>query len=271
MEDVVNYRDTLHDSDHSLRCARICLTKGIVVPPRKQKTVANALRLKQVGEELDIALSNRFSALLDDQEEGHIEDEMEIEDLDGDQQVSVLWEQLKEEIHKVGANQKLEMKKNKPWITEGTMRKIHERTAVRSEVYSMENPLQDKTKELKRIRKEVKDLVRSDRKTYYEALAEEAEKASNTGNMRKVYQIVGKLRGGRGGAANLQGVNVDEWVGFFKSLLGQTYDDDDNSDDNNPGNIREKLAWKKAGEWIDDKKKYAPKWDIMVDHRHRQR
>lgn len=86
---------------------------------------------------------------------------------------------------------------HKPWITENTWNEICNRKRLRR---SYLNAKSDTSKtstraEYRQSAKTVKRMVRTDHKLYLTSIAQDAEKASNTGNMRGVYQAINQLRG----------------------------------------------------------------------------
>lgn len=381
IEDVVNVRNTRHDSDHSLRCIIIRLRKQIAVPKKKPRKLTNPLRMKSIGRHVDEMIKNRFAALLEDEEdemmimnveekqqtqqkiteqmvgqlkekgegvrrrqkrkkeekqvktkqqgknirikerrqrrkeekkqrdrqskgnsekkkkkngpkmEGKQEEKEQSEDITEDNQaendeerekerqekqhmeerieeepeqeretkqsVSTLWNVLTSKIYKIAEEVPPEERIPDPWISEETLELVQERTELRIEANASEKPIKGARKKLKNLRKDIKKAIRRDRKQYYEDLAAEAEKASNIGDQKEVYRIIGQLKGGRVGAVDLKGVDIPSWVDFFKNLLGT-------SNVEIPEDIKKKNAWIKAGEWLDTKGRYAKTWDIPV-------
>ena len=109
---------------------------------------------------------------------------------------------------------------------------------------------------LKGIRKKVQKSVRKDRAVYYEQLADQVEKASVLGKQKEVFKVVDRIKGGKAGAADLTGVNLDRWMGHFKALLGEA------KAKAVPDVIKKKLAWVKAEQRLQDKKSYAKPWNV---------
>ena len=56
---------------------------------------------------------------------------------------------------------------------------------------------------------------------------------------------------------DLRGEDEEKWTGFFKELLGKDKFDI-------PKAIKDKCAWGKAREWIQDKSKYEEPWDTKL-------
>jgi hypothetical protein len=139
------------------------------------------------------------------------------------------------------------------------MELIEKRTAIRLDAGKADRPSKQIRDELKSLRKLIKQEIRKNRTQYYKELAEAAEKASNIGNQKEVYKIVRNMSGSRAGAVDLKGVDVDQWTGFFKDLLGKA-----KADNTIPETIRDKRAWKMAHEWIEDKSKYEKQWETPI-------
>ncbi|XP_073820559.1 uncharacterized protein [Musca autumnalis] len=82
--------------------------------------------------------------------------------------------------------------RRKPWISDVTWSEINNRKALKTRT-DVEKAA---TKaEYRRSAASVKHLARIDREQYYNNIADEAEQASNIGNMRQVYSAIKKLGG----------------------------------------------------------------------------
>jgi hypothetical protein len=86
-------------------------------------------------------------------------------------------------------------KKNKPWISEKTRAKIHERKLTKQKLLMAKvPPIYEKTKRhYDRLEKEVKIYARKDKALYIEELTTEAEKAAKTGNSKSLFNIMKQL------------------------------------------------------------------------------
>jgi exonuclease III len=107
VEDVINVRNTLHDSDHCLRYARINLKKLGIKTNKKMLPVTGALRSKACARKIEIQVRNRFKPLIDLEEN-------EFKDLSHEDYVPELWDKLKLEVHGIAALQKSPMIKRDP-------------------------------------------------------------------------------------------------------------------------------------------------------------
>ncbi|XP_073821430.1 uncharacterized protein [Musca autumnalis] len=83
------------------------------------------------------------------------------------------------------------VERRKPWISESTWSEITNRKILKNRMEVARTPSEKAAvkAEYKRSAANVKQLTRIDREIYYNNIADEAERASNVGNMRQVYAI----------------------------------------------------------------------------------
>ena len=237
----------MHDSDHDLRISKIQFDKGMVFPSKKKKSITNALRLTKVARQLNIELNNRFTPLL------------ELDDLPTDTILVDVWNDFKKVVHSTAKDVKSDKTAKKPWVSDETLQLIIDRSEVRAKINQCESISKADADYLADIRKKVRKAVKKDKQTFYQHLAESAEKASNLGNQREVHRVVKQIAGKSvAGATDLTGLPIDNWIAYFKSLLG------DDSEKKIPDSIKDKCAWRKANDWINDDSKYAEEWNIAV-------
>lgn len=174
-------------SDHHLLVAKIKLKlKKNIAPTTKKRTLyhTGSLRNQKILEEFQVEIKNRYQVLQD-----QIEDEQNIDEI---------WEGVKQTMNTT-CQQILGPKKHqhKEWISEETMDKIKERKKRKADVNNSRtrSGKGKAQKEFNAANKVTKKSIREDRRKYVDDLAEEAERASQEGNMKQLYDTTKKLSG----------------------------------------------------------------------------
>lgn len=133
--------------------------------------------------------------------------------------------------------------KVKPWISDESWTEIQNRKRLHSERINAKTQAQKEQarSQYRQSSRRVRNLVRADREKYYNSIAEQAEQAANTGNLRGVYSAIKQLSGN-----NIRGTTIlkaadgteltspeqqlERWRDFF-SLQASTNHNDHQEDD----------------------------------------
>ena len=185
----------------------------------RKKFEVSGLRNKDVRDDFSISLRNRYEAL-----DGLLED-----DVDGH------WNQV-QSIYISLCDEKLGPRRyeHKAWISQETLVKIKERKKMKAMLNDSRSRADkaDARERYSTIHKEVKKLLKDDKRKYVEDLAESAEKAAAQGNMKEVYETTKKLTG-KFGRAELpvkdatgnsipgQDAQKTRWEEHFSNLLNR--------------------------------------------------
>lgn len=179
----------------------------------------NFLQEQEKKKEFCITLSNKYSAL------SQLEDES----------VENHWQFVKEALTSTcDAVLGKKAQQHKEWISQGTIKKIQERRDRKADL------CKSKTRAAKGIaqekytksNKEVKKLIKADKRNYIENLAKEAEESAAKGNMRDLFsktkQLAGKYQNNNKPVKDKNGKilssiqdQVNRWTEHFKELLNR--------------------------------------------------
>ena len=185
LQDVRTKRGADIGSDHHLVVAKlkIKLAKQRSKTNRRTKFDLDKLQNSQRKCELQLTLKNRFSALQpDDTEEG----------------IDKTWDNFKEII--IGTcNEVLRPapKNKKHWISDETWQRIEDRKHAKQTVNQAKTRKHKQLtqQEYHTISKEVSKMLRHDKRTFYNKLAEQAEEAAGKGDLKQLYKITKLLSG----------------------------------------------------------------------------
>nr|KAG5709173.1 hypothetical protein BaRGS_028629 [Batillaria attramentaria] len=173
------------NSDHYLVRTRIKLRLSTHKNKNKVKPRLDVERLEE--EEMRIKFNDSVKKMLKE----YREDTEDIEEM---------WEQQRK-AYVQSAEEVLGFRKgkNKPWIGEDTWKLMDERKDIKKKIDStrserIKNRLRDAYKEKD---KEVKRSVREDKRRWMAQTAEQAQKATENGQQKKLYSIVKQLTGQR--------------------------------------------------------------------------
>nr|KAG5687784.1 hypothetical protein BaRGS_025678 [Batillaria attramentaria] len=173
------------NSDHYLVRTRIKLRLSTHKNKNKVKPRLDVERLEE--EEMRIKFNDSVKKMLKE----YREDTEDIEEM---------WEQQRK-AYVQSAEEVLGFRKgkNKPWIGEDTWKLMDERKDIKKKIDStrserIKNRLRDAYKEKD---KEVKRSVREDKRRWMAQTAEQAQKAAENGQQKKLYNIVKQLTGQR--------------------------------------------------------------------------
>ncbi|XP_073841391.1 uncharacterized protein [Musca autumnalis] len=171
--DVRTKRGADIDSDHELVLALIKLKLNKLYKQHNKQATTKRYDLKMLSSEWkkkDIADSMR-------------------EMLSADQRIG--WEETCKSINNIAEANLGYANKNerKIWISDNTWNLIQRRNILKVQS-NVDNGLRA---EYRAIAKAVKRSARADKRKYLESLADEAEKAAGSNNMRQLFQIIGRL------------------------------------------------------------------------------
>ena len=239
-----NVRNTLHESDHCLRIAKVQLKGKEFRPKEKEKSMTAVMRTKEAAEMVEKEVSEKLQHIIEDDAE--LESEVDVEGM---------WKELKEVIFKA-----VEGRKELSWppnsrISEETMKLIKQRAQLRVQLEAKGDISEELKMELREMRKKVRQAIEKDKVKFFEDVAEEAEIASRVGNIKGVFSALKKVTGMRGGAADLRNSKVDDFVQHFQNLVGV-------SETKISPECKEKRAWEIAEEWLADSARHEAAWDI---------
>ena len=137
----------------------------------RQRRNIQQLKLSAIRRTFNLELKNRFSAL-DNFDEDNISNQYEL---------------IKETyLNTAKDTLGFQTKNNKEWMSEDTWKKIEERNEIKQKILnSRSTRLQKQLQSSYKIKdKEFKRNARKDRREFIDAMAREAEKAANRGEMR---------------------------------------------------------------------------------------
>jgi len=220
--DVKVYRGADVGSDHHLVIGKIKLKlrKGKFDQEKRVKFDVSKMSSAPKREAFSVAVSNRFQALAQEDNEGSLEDQ---------------WSKMKE-VWKTTCADVLGRREqhNKEWISEDTLRKVAERKQAKavlmaSKTRAGKQAAQEKYADIDR---DIKRRVREDKRNFMDGLAEEAEEAAARGNLSEVYNITRKLsrkfqpadrpiRDLTGNLLTSQDEQRDRWREHFEGLLNR--------------------------------------------------
>ena len=225
LEDVRVLRGADINSDHHLLLAKVKLRLKIYKKQdseRRTKYQVNLLGTKGKEEEFKMELSNRFQTL------GELIEE----------DVETHWTKIKEAFTSTcqvvlgDANQS--RSQHKPWITQESLELVESRRKKKLQVNESRTRTQKRKAqgEYNQAAKEVKKSLKKDKEAYLNKLAEKAERAANTGQMRTLYQttksLSGKFRMPEVPVKDKDGKTIFEkeaqkkrWVEHFEGLLNR--------------------------------------------------
>lgn len=207
-------------SDHNLVIAEIRLKIAAIKSTHGQRQRfynVEKLKDKNMARDFNLELRNRFQAL-------------ELEENEG---VEEIWNKTKEVIKKT-SEQKLGYKQHtkKPWVSNETNTKIEERRQlkkIREEAKTREQKSRA-NKDYYDKHREVKKSYRNDKRKWAENLADEAQKAANTGNIKELYNTTKRLANKQlrakkpikdkdGNALVNERDQIKRWQEYFKELF----------------------------------------------------
>ena len=188
LQDVRVKRGADVPSDHHLVTARLKLKlrrNGVEQERRKARYNVDFLKDPRTAEEYKVALANIFKVL------------QELYDEDEGVDVNSQWSHIKDAVNTT-CEEIIGRRKpqQKDWISVETMRKIQTRRdkeAVNSSRTRAAKVIAQK--EHTAANREVKKSVKSDKRNFVEGLAQEAEKAAASRNMKQLYDTTRKLAG----------------------------------------------------------------------------
>ena len=180
--DVRNRRGADIGSDHHLMIARIRIKIAAIkkhFETRKMKYDVGKLKNEHIKQQFKLELKNKFDAL----------------SIEGDD-IEEHWFKIKDALVSTAEDViGFRSSKRKVWMTSNTWDLIEQRRMVKMKLIDCKT--RNKKVELQTAYKnkdrEVKKSVRSDRKKWISDLAQRAEKAANTGNMKELYDITRML------------------------------------------------------------------------------
>ncbi len=187
VRDTRVFRDADVGSDHNLV---ICTVKLCLKAAKKQekalRKVYNTDKLKdrQTRQEFSIKLKNRFRILEDLEEE--------------ENEVEATWNRIKLNYNRTAEEVLGYRKKDrKEWISDQTWEKIECRKKIKAKLNSAksERLIERLRAEYASKDKEIKKSARVDKQKYVEGLVEEAQEASERGDLRRMYKITKQLSG----------------------------------------------------------------------------
>ncbi|KAI5729125.1 hypothetical protein M8J77_025799 [Diaphorina citri] len=207
-------------SDHNLVIAEIRLKIAAIksLYDRRQRFYdVEKLKDKDTARYFNLELRNRFEAL----------------DFETNQTVEDRWAKVKTVI-KETSEQKLgyKTKTKKPWVSNITNIKIEERRQLkklRDEAKTRDQKTRA-NKEYNDKNREVKKSFRNDKRKWAENLAQEAQRAANTGNIKELYNTTKKLankqfrskkpiKDKNGNAMFNEKDQIKRWQEYFKELF----------------------------------------------------
>ena len=144
------------------------------IKKKKKEPIPLKLNVDDIAPEYTIAVKNRFSTLI------QIAEEMEPEIL-----ASEIRDILKDEGKK---HLKKRPKKSKKWISEETLEKVQERKQLKKIKNTEEGEANYKI-----LNKEVKRLLKRDKKQYIKDKCEKIEKLKSQNKSREMYQEIKSL------------------------------------------------------------------------------
>ena len=186
LQDVRVKRGADAATDHHLVTAKVKLKlKRIPVGSSgREKFNVNSLKDRQTHTSYTLVLKNKFQVL----------QELISEDTD----VHSLWQQTRDAI-KTTCNEVLGPRKrhHKDWISVDTLGKIQLRKQKKAAVNVSRTRASKAAAQAvyTEAHKEVRRGVKKDKREYFEHLAEEAEQAAHSGNMKELYNTTRKLAG----------------------------------------------------------------------------
>jgi len=190
LQDVRAKRGADIGSDHHLVVAKLKMR----LAARKKKPCGRIrfnvgqLKFKEKREEFQLALHNRFQELLTEKEE-IVEETTE-----------QAWACMKETL--VGTSEEVlgRLPSNrKQWISDDTWQKVETRKKLRQQVNQAKTRLQKQhaSTVYNEMAKEVKKSLRSDKRQYFNEIAEQAESAALKGDLKTLYSTTKQLSGRR--------------------------------------------------------------------------
>ncbi|XP_073815949.1 uncharacterized protein [Musca autumnalis] len=208
--DVKTRRGADIDSDHMLLVATLRLRLAVVKRQHQKRNKLNLLQLQNPE------VAHRYKLMLTERLQGSN---------------SNTWENIAETCREAATTVIGTAKQTlKPWITSETLEALKHRKRLRN-IF-----LNSKTNEAKTQAKAnyrtaantVKRLARRDKRLYYNKLAEQAEQASNIGNIRGVYETIKIMSGNNirpistikdenGQELSSPDEQVDRWRRFFST------------------------------------------------------
>ena len=189
LQDVRVKRGADVASDHHLVTARLKLKlrrNGVEQERQKARYNVDFLKDPSTAEEYKVALANRFKVL------------QELYDEDEGVDINSQWSHIKDAVNTT-CEEIIGRRKpqQKDWISVETMRKIQTRRDKKEAVNSSCTRAAKVTaqKEHTAANREVKKSVKTDKRNFVEGLAQEAEKAAASRNMKQLYDTTRKLAG----------------------------------------------------------------------------
>ena len=189
LQDVRVKRGADVASDHHLVTARLKLKlrrNGVEQERQKARYNVDFLKDPSTAEEYKVALANRFKVL------------QELYDEDEGVDINSQWSHIKDAVNTT-CEEIIGRRKpqQKDWISVETMRKIQTRRDEKEAVNSSRTRAAKVTaqKEHTAANREVKKSVKTDKRNFVEGLAQEAEKAAASRNMKQLYDTTRKLAG----------------------------------------------------------------------------
>ena len=225
LQDVRVRRGADVASDHHLLAARLKLKLKKnwmeTTTTKRQKYNVSLLKDKKTREEFRVSLTNKYLML----------QELPAEEVTIENQWQRVKDTLTSTCQEVVGSKKHQQKE---WISAGTLCKIQERKQKKAAVNNSRTRA-EKAKaqeDYYKSNKEVKRSARADKRNYINSLAEEAEEAAASNNMKQLYETTRKLSGKysrperpvKDKAGNtIQGTErqLQRWAEHFEELLNR--------------------------------------------------
>ena len=224
LQDVRTYRGADVASDHHLVVGKVQLKLRRFHRMETRPGIrfnTDLLRDQGIKEAFTIELSNKFQALANLDEE--------------DAAVEPAWERIKNAF--TGTCKEIlgkRKRKQKPWISQATIRRIEERKKMKAKVNESKTRAQkaEAARRYSEANKDVKRSVAQDKRNYIEALAERAEQAAAEKNSKELYDTTKKLAGKfratnstvkdkSGKVLSNQKEQCERWKEYFEELLNR--------------------------------------------------
>ena len=207
LKDVRVYRGADVGSDHNLVISTIQLSLRALKKQKKQPRYDSAkLFERNILESFDATIGGRFQALAEMDEEADINEE---------------WDNFSNAVN-AAAKEHLGQRKGKQtdWISSQSNELIKKRKAARTSLDA----------EYRDLNRQTRASLRNDKKTWYSEIADDLERASQSHNMRQVYQkknmLIGKtsksgsqIRDSNGNIIKDEASRLQRWAEYFEGLL----------------------------------------------------
>ncbi|KAF4661356.1 1,2-dihydroxy-3-keto-5-methylthiopentene dioxygenase, partial [Perkinsus chesapeaki] len=207
IKDVKNRWDTFHHSDHSLRLLYIEMKPCGVRDMKRNNNISVRLRSLEGGIAVNEELKgNNYKDIMDETSNISLEER---------------WYKLKQGIKKGLERCPKNGEKRKPWISQNTWIKMK----LRNEMWERVEKGTNHYGHLLEVRKEVKRMLKADKREWLKQQTEKAENAARVNNLKELYAIIRMLSGKRYSGVDLTGMDMNAFINHFESLLGRQVPD----------------------------------------------